>query len=516
MGKITIFAIDGCPFCVKAKQNLTDRQIPYTEINLTSHPDKRSDMLALSDSLTVPQIFFNEKHVGGANELIKLLEQWDGENAQNGTPTPLKRYEEEVKGQPDPSDPRLQPSTLPAAKEPTPPPRNEDDKIKIPNSGNTVSVLDITDQLLKVLPSSDLNYLTTTYKNAFQSKDLLDSLMKEFSLDEEQAAEFGKYLQKRKIFDHVTSDHIFGQNIDKKLFWRLQPYQKPNVLNSFRIWEDRIDPDSMAVVSRLNKIMQGIQKRATNRNGDFDLASASNDGEYVKFQEGVCELQGIDMSVMDVNTRTAFIINVYNLMIKYAQVKHGVPRNNLERVPFFTKIKINIGGEKFSFNDLENGILRANAAAPYALKRNFAGGDKRTRLSLQQVDNRIHFALNCGAKSCPPVKKFTSTDLEEELRIVALAFCEQDDNVKLEPILNEIYLNTIFNWYRQDFAKTNGDLPKVILGFLRGEKKEMLEKMINKKSVKVKFNTYDWSSSVVNSKTFDASALKRDTFILLK
>ncbi|KAJ1463592.1 hypothetical protein T484DRAFT_1874119 [Baffinella frigidus] len=56
----------------------------------------------------------------------------------------------------------------------------------------------------------------------------------------------------------------------------------------------------------------------------------------------------------------------------------------------------------------------------------------RLQVALPEVDCRIHFALNCGAKSCPPIKNFTAEAVQEELRIAALAFCEMDDSEAID------------------------------------------------------------------------------------
>ena len=69
MGRITIFALSSCPHCKRVKAFLTDKSWEYYEISLTSYPEKRSDMLALADRLTVPQVFFNTRHLGGAAEV---------------------------------------------------------------------------------------------------------------------------------------------------------------------------------------------------------------------------------------------------------------------------------------------------------------------------------------------------------------------------------------------------------------------------------------------------------------
>jgi hypothetical protein len=86
----------------------------------------------------------------------------------------------------------------------------------------------------------------------------------------------------------------------------------------------------------------------------------------------------------------------------------------------------------FSFSDLENGIFRGNRIPPGHTQPLFAGNDPRKEVSLSNVDPRIHFALDCGALSCPPIKKFTADVIEEELRIAAMSYVESDDNIRLD------------------------------------------------------------------------------------
>merc|ERR1712038_1620031 len=488
-GRVTVFTITGCPFCIKAKTALKERNIPYVEINLTEHPEKRSDMLSLSNSLTVPQIFFNKKHIGGATETIEFLEKEDYTKS---------RYKTEIQNQPDPTDERLfLPTSKPVNVDSSAPPRGEDDNITIPNSDDQVmSILDITKRLVQSTPSKNLPYFGTIYKNSIKGSDFVNHLMKEFSIEEKKdAISFASTLQKRGIVDHVTSEHEI-QDTDN-LFYRLQPFQTPNVLNSYRKWDIRVDEDYMAIISRLAKLMQGIETRV-------------KDEKYAEFEENVCELQGIDMNSMDDNTKTAFIINVYNLMIKYSRTKYQPRKDSTaQRAGYFTKVLTNIGNELFSFQDLENGILRANALPPYALKTVFQAGDERVHHILKKVDPRIHFALNCGAKSCPPVKKFSARDIQEELRIVALAFCEQEDNVRIDVEANELHLNMIFKWYRPDFASNVSGLPKALLPYLLNDRKKCLQVLIDKNvKIKVKFNMYDWSSSISRFVEFNHSLLK--------
>jgi len=504
MGRITIFTIDECRFCIKTKAALTNRDIPYTEINIASHPDKRSDMLALADQLTVPQVFFNEKYIGGADDTIALLERW---NEEKSYPTALERYQKEIESQPDPTDPRLAPPSTPPIVVNPPPERTDDDKVLLPD-GQRISVLDLTEKLLKSLPQENLSYLGLVYKNCLKGLTCVASLMETFGIQEkDEAVKFGQLLQQKKILHHVTNDHEFS---DSSYFYRLQPFQTPTILNSYRIWSDRIDQDHMALVTRLAKMMGKITSDATDGDGNVDYIKASENENYPAFEEAVCEIQGVSMINMDDKMKIAFGINLYNLMIKYAFIKVGIPSSNFQRQKFFGKTIFYIGGDEYSFNDLENGILRGNSKAPYALQAPFSSYDPRMKLMVKNVDPRIHFGLNCGAKSCPPVKKFTVVAIEEELRIVASAFAEQDENVLVDEDSNELHLTSILSWFRADFAESKDKLPEAILNFLKGEKKEKLEKMIKnkKKSIKITFMTYDWGTDASKSKMYNIGKLK--------
>jgi len=72
MGQIVVFSKTKCPHCVAAKTALAEQSIPYTEINIEDN-DYNADLMAYaSQKATVPQIFFNDRHIGGNLELNKL------------------------------------------------------------------------------------------------------------------------------------------------------------------------------------------------------------------------------------------------------------------------------------------------------------------------------------------------------------------------------------------------------------------------------------------------------------
>ena len=73
LGQVLVFSISTCPFCRRAKKLLGDLQVPYVDVNLEKYPERRYEMEEKTGRRTVPQIFFNSKHIGGYDDLKKLV-----------------------------------------------------------------------------------------------------------------------------------------------------------------------------------------------------------------------------------------------------------------------------------------------------------------------------------------------------------------------------------------------------------------------------------------------------------
>ena len=73
MTQITLYTKDYCPFCKSAKQILNAKSMPFTEIDVLEQLSKFDEMVARSGRRTVPQIFFNEKHIGGHSDLVEYF-----------------------------------------------------------------------------------------------------------------------------------------------------------------------------------------------------------------------------------------------------------------------------------------------------------------------------------------------------------------------------------------------------------------------------------------------------------
>jgi len=72
MPEIIIYSATLCPYCIMAKKLLEKKGVEFTEINVDSLPGLRQEMMRKSQRRSVPQIFIEEKHIGGFDDLRAL------------------------------------------------------------------------------------------------------------------------------------------------------------------------------------------------------------------------------------------------------------------------------------------------------------------------------------------------------------------------------------------------------------------------------------------------------------
>ena len=73
MANIEIYTSPFCGFCYQAKSLLNDKGVDYIEVNIISQPKRHSEMIRRAGGLqTVPQIFIDNQHIGGCDELYEL------------------------------------------------------------------------------------------------------------------------------------------------------------------------------------------------------------------------------------------------------------------------------------------------------------------------------------------------------------------------------------------------------------------------------------------------------------
>ncbi len=72
MAKVEIYTTSSCPYCVRAKALLKSKDVSFTEIEVKTDQE-RIDLVQKANGMrTVPQIFINDQHIGGFDNLHEL------------------------------------------------------------------------------------------------------------------------------------------------------------------------------------------------------------------------------------------------------------------------------------------------------------------------------------------------------------------------------------------------------------------------------------------------------------
>lgn len=72
MAKVIVYSSENCPYCRMAKQLLSTKNIAFEEIRVDLDESQREEMMRLSNRRSVPQIFINDKPIGGYDDLAAL------------------------------------------------------------------------------------------------------------------------------------------------------------------------------------------------------------------------------------------------------------------------------------------------------------------------------------------------------------------------------------------------------------------------------------------------------------
>lgn len=72
MPLIEMYTRPGCGFCAAARQLLNDRGLPFTEFNVYVNSGYLEDMRTRTANKTYPQIFIDDRSIGGFEELVQL------------------------------------------------------------------------------------------------------------------------------------------------------------------------------------------------------------------------------------------------------------------------------------------------------------------------------------------------------------------------------------------------------------------------------------------------------------
>jgi hypothetical protein len=113
------------------------------------------------------------------------------------------------------------------------------------------------------------------------------------------------------------------------------------------------------------------------------------------------------------------------------------------------------------------------------------------KFSILPPDPRIHFALVCGARSCPPIGFYEAEQVDFQLQLASESFINSPQ-VKILPQEKTIFISKIFQWYKTDFGGDDSALMDFLLNFLdEGINKTFLQQ--NREKIRIRYQSYDWN-----------------------
>lgn len=204
------------------------------------------------------------------------------------------------------------------------------------------------------------------------------------------------------------------------------------------------------------------------KDGLVDYQGLKND--EAKLDRYLEMLEKVDTKKLSRNEQFAFYANAYNawtiklILSGYPGVKSIKDLGSIFKSPWKKKI-CRIDNNIITLDDIEHDILRPRFKDP-----------------------RVHFAINCAARSCPPLRfePYQGSVLDKQLDEQAEAFVNNSASNRLEGSI--LYASKIFDWFEEDF---NNDIIDFFTKYAKGDLKKGLE--ANKGKIKIKYLHYDWS-----------------------
>lgn len=189
-------------------------------------------------------------------------------------------------------------------------------------------------------------------------------------------------------------------------------------------------------------------------------------------------LAEVDPASLAKNDQLAYWINLYNVSVVAVVVDHypvesirDVSTDPIIRLNVFKKPYVQAKGGAISLNDIENDKIRAGFKDP-----------------------RIHFAINCAALSCPPIRTeaYAGSRLGEQLDDQARKFLNGPHGVRLEKDGDSLVVHTtkIMDWFGEDFDKWGGGRLAFIKRYVSPEKRGEIDRAGGR--VKLDYDDYSW------------------------
>ncbi|XP_027336772.1 uncharacterized protein LOC113850424 [Abrus precatorius] len=465
-GRISFFSRSGCRDCTAVRRFFQEKGLRFVEINVDVFGEREMELRERTGTVSVPQIFFNEKLIGGLVALNSLRNSGEFD----------RRVAEMVA------------ETVPGGDAPMPPAYGFDYVI----DDGIDEMVGVVRVLRQRLPIQDRLKRMKMVKNCFEGNELVEILIQHFHCARNEAVEIGKQLSRRHFIHHVFGENEFEEGNHLYRFLEHEPFI-PRCFNFRGNTNDSEPKTAAAIFARLTKIMSAIlESYASDDREHVDYEAISKSEEFRRYVNMTQDLQRVNLLELSENEKLAFFLNLYNAMVIHAFISVGCPEGVIDRRSFFNDFQYLIGGHPYSLNIIKNGILRCNRRSPYSLVKPLSTGDNRLEVALVKFNPLLHFGLCNGTKSSPKVRFFSPHRVVDELRGAAREFFE-NDGIEVDLEKRTVHLTRIFNWFSGDFGQEK-DILRWIINYLDPNKAGLLTHLLGDNGpVYISYQTFDWS-----------------------
>jgi len=213
------------------------------------------------------------------------------------------------------------------------------------------------------------------------------------------------------------------------------------------------------IVKRMRVIITRLKGKYMSEDGScVNYKEMGTSEEFKEYVTTVQQLNAVQLNKLSQDELKCLFLNLYNSLTVHAMIHQstlgGLPAAPKDVAGFWRIHCYKVGGFVYSLDDMEHGVLRANKGHPAAGAPQFPSSDARSQNVVKILDPRIHFALNCGAQSCPPIRVYTVDRLEQQLDTASVSFLSQEVVV----VGGRVEATKLLLWYEKDFGSTTTEV----------------------------------------------------------
>ena len=145
------------------------------------------------------------------------------------------------------------------------------------------------------------------------------------------------------------------------------------------------------------------------------------------------------------DARKAFLLNVYNIGVKHAYANVGIPRTTRERLAFYGGVGYVIGGDFYSLDDIEHGLLRAIAAYPSTFSVPSTLKTIERPNSCCRGKTLGFISRSTAARTRVRPSERTPRKIESQLELAAQAFV--NGTVVVDKAASRVTMSKLLSWY---------------------------------------------------------------------